>query len=100
MSCFVIPTHISSSIITFVGCACIYACVYVSFAEMFDLYDSDDCAEDSDDCVVPTRKYQNICKEEALQLSFSSEHYPEYLGIEGPRDHNNPQTSNPSDFLF
>ena len=55
---------------------------------------------DSDDCVPPTRKHRRICNEEALQLSLSSGCYPEYLGIEGPRDRNNPQSSNPLDFLF
>ena len=56
---------------TFVACDYINACV-VLFAEIFDLYDSDDCAEDSDDsvedsddsvedsddCLVPTHKHQ------------------------------------------
>ena len=40
------------------------------------------------------------CNEEALQLSLSSGRYPEYLGIEGPQDRNNPQTCNPLDFLI
>ena len=50
--------------LTFVACACICACVYVLFAEILDLYDSDDCSEDSDDSVkdsddyvVPTRTH-------------------------------------------
>ena len=50
---------------------------------------------DSDDCVPPTCKHRRICNEEALQLSLSSGPYPEYLGIEGPQDCNNPQSSNP-----
>ena len=29
---------------------CIYACVYVLFAEILDLYVSDDRSEDSEDC--------------------------------------------------
>ena len=35
---------------TFLVCACIYACIKVLFTEILDLYDSDDCAEDYDDC--------------------------------------------------
>ena len=50
---------------------------------------------DSNDCVEPTHERRQICNEEALQLSLSSGCYPEYLGIEGPQDHNNPQTCNP-----
>ena len=34
--------------------------------------DSDDSVEDSDLCVVPTRKHRRMCNEEALQLSLSS----------------------------
>ena len=30
----------------FVACACIYACVYVVFAVILELYVSDDCAEE------------------------------------------------------
>ena len=56
--------------------------------------------DNSDDCVEPTRERRRICNEEALQLSLSSGHYPEYLGIEGPQDRNNPQTCDPLDFLF
>ena len=53
--------------------------------------------DDSDVCVEPTQECRRICNEEALQISLSSGHYPEYLGIE---DRNNPQTCNPLDFLF
>ena len=56
--------------------------------------------DNSDDCVELTRERRRTCNEEALQLSFSSGRYPEYLGIEGPQDRNNPQTCNPLDFLF
>ena len=56
--------------------------------------------DDSDDCVEPTRECRRICNEEALQLSLSSGCYPEYLGIEGPQDRNNPQTCNPLEFFF
>ena len=56
--------------------------------------------DDSDDCVEPTHERRRICNEEALQLSLSSGHYPEYLGIEGPQDRNNPQTCSPLDFLI
>ena len=56
--------------------------------------------DNSDDCVEPTRECRRICNEEALQISLSSGRYPEYLGIEGPQDRNNPQTCNPLDFLF
>ena len=56
--------------------------------------------DDSDDCVEPTRERRRICNEEALQLSLSSGRYPEYLGIEGPQDRNNPQTCNPLDLFF
>ena len=35
---------------TFVACAYIYACVYVLFVEILDLYDCEDCSEDSDEC--------------------------------------------------
>ena len=48
----------------------------------------------------PTCEHRWICNEEALQLSLSSGRYPEYLGIEGPQNRNNPQTCNPLDFLF
>ena len=64
---------------TFVACACIYACVYVLFVEILDLYDSGDCSEDSDDNVedyddyiVPTSKHRRICNLEALQLSLTA----------------------------
>ena len=67
-------------------------CVY-SFTGILEL-------DDSNDCVEPTRKCQLICNDEALQLSLSSGRYPEYLGIEGQQDRNNPQTCNPLDFLF
>ena len=53
-----------------------------------------------DDSVEPTRERRRICNEEAVPLSLSSGRYPEYLGIEGPQDRNNPQTCNPLDFLF
>ena len=53
-----------------------------------------------DDYVESTRECQRICNEEALPLSLSSGRYPEYLGIEGPQDRNNPQTCNPMNFLF
>ena len=43
---------------------------------------------------------RRLLNEEALKLSLSSGRYPEYLGIEGPQDRNNPQTCNPLDFLF
>ena len=63
---------------TFVACACIYACVYVLLLEILGLYDSGDCSEDSDDnvedsddCIVPTRKHRRICNLEALQLSLT-----------------------------
>ena len=56
--------------------------------------------DNSDDCVEPTRERRWICNEEALQLLLSSGCYPEYLGIEGPQDRNNPQTCNTLDFLF
>ena len=56
--------------------------------------------DDSDNCVEPTRECRRICNEEALPLSLSSGCYPEYLGIEGPQDLNNPQTCNPMIFLF
>ena len=46
--------------------------------------------DDSNDCVEPTRKHRRYCNEEAPQLSLSSGRYPEYLGIEGPQDRNNP----------
>ena len=48
--------------------------------------------DNSDDCIEPTRECRGICNEEALQLSLSSGRYPEYFGIEGPQDRNNPQT--------
>ena len=56
--------------------------------------------DDSDDTVEPTCEHRWICNEEALQLSLSSGRYPEYLGIEGPQDRNNPQTCIPLDFLI
>ena len=67
-------------------------CVYL-FTHILEL-------DDSDDCLELTREHRRICNEEALQLSLSSGRYPEYLGIEGPQDCNNPQTSNPLDSFF
>ena len=63
-----------------------------------DRFYCDMTPDDSDDCVEPTRERRRICNEEALQLSLSSGHYPEYLGIEGPQDRNNLQTCNPLDY--
>ena len=67
-------------------------CVY-SFTGILELYDSKNCVE-------LTRECRRICNEEALQLLLSSGCYPEYLGIEGLQDRNNPQTCNPLDFIF
>ena len=61
-----------------------HVCVY-SFTGILEL-------DDSDDYVELTRERRRICNEEALQLSLSSGRYPEYLGMEGPQDRNNPQT--------
>ena len=72
------------------SCLCLdYACVCVYlFTSILE-------PDDSDNCVKPTRERRRICNDEALQLSLSSGRYPEYLGIEGPQDRNNPQTCNP-----
>ena len=56
--------------------------------------------EEEEDTLLPTRGHRRIFNEEALQLSLSSGRYPEYLGVEGPRDVNNPQSCSPLDFLF
>ena len=54
-------------------------CVYL-FTGILEL-------DDSNDCVEPTRECRRICNKDALPLSLSSGSYPEYLGIEGPQDH-------------
>ena len=50
--------------------------------------------------MLPTLPHRRIFNEEALQLSLSSGRYPEYLGIEGPRDVDDPQTRTALDFLL
>jgi len=50
--------------------------------------------------VLPTVAHRRVFNEEALQLSLSSGRYPQYLGIEGPRDINDPQSHTPLDFLL
>ena len=70
--------NISSSVFLLV--LPVLALMHVLFAEILDLYDSDDSVEDS----VPTHKHRRICNEEALQLSLSSGRYPEYWVL---RDH-------------
>ena len=42
-----------------------------AFAGILDQYDSDDCAEECDDC-LPTHELWRICNEEALQLLLRS----------------------------
>ena len=53
-----------------------------------------------EDNVPPTRANRRIFNTEALQLSLSSGRYPEYLGIEGPSEIDNPVDCTPLDYFF
>lgn len=66
---------------------------------MFTVFTDSDSDSDEDN-VVPTRKHRRVFNEEALQLSLHSGRYPEFLGVEGPRDRNDPQETSPLEYLF